>query len=182
MATRDEDLVALGAQIGAARLERGLSRRQAANEAELSLTTWSNLEDASSTRGGERVRHRATPEVIIRACGVVGLDKAAALTLAGYDPAGYNMADSGRPTASGREIADRVSQLPREQREVVSDMIDALLASPAAPPAPRHGSAPTSARVTPAQPARGPATMHPGHDETGRDPVVPESRPAESRI
>ena len=156
--------------------------------------------------GGSEPTH-PKPGVIVAAANVVGVDVSKALELAGYEPATYSPSSSAPLTRSERAVAQRLSMLSPEQLNAVGSVVDALLAGLglpaeddsaaepdaevgqpqflAADTAPPSESGPRS-RGRLGHPApgrrRGVMSHESGHDEEGRNPGMPEPRPAESRM
>ena len=76
----------VGAHLKDAREARGLSKRKAARLAGVSESRWRQVENGVQVREGELAPATATPETLVRMGRAVGIDGAAILDEAGYDP------------------------------------------------------------------------------------------------
>ncbi|QIS18581.1 helix-turn-helix domain-containing protein [Nocardia terpenica] len=75
-----------GRRVQAAREALGLSKRRAAELADVSETRWRHLENGWETLRGQKFPIKTTPETVYRVAMAVRLDPDELLAVAGFDP------------------------------------------------------------------------------------------------
>ncbi|MFD5089409.1 helix-turn-helix transcriptional regulator [Amycolatopsis thailandensis] len=107
----------LGELLKRKREEAKLSLRAASDAAGFSAATWQHIEKGERTVAkGIVVEYTPTPDNVVSAAQVVGLDAAELLRLGGLDP-GLAPERPGGPTISQREVASVFQQLSEPSRK-----------------------------------------------------------------